>query len=385
MNFSMKMNCLVLIFLILILSVNLNAADLNVPNMELITRSSFDTGIPVLTTRGKVDLRMSGGYKLGGSLTLGFDSADLGYSNADINEYDGSSELLAEYLSNQTYLLFQSAEITIRDLFSTPTELTYFTGATDVLCSGDDFPSFFGSVPIATRYRGYLYFPDNEFDGIHRINGTGFKLSSTFGSERIITSAYVYEDGYLGNGHFSSDLRALFNFDKIKLEGFFGASFPAASVGLYRAGFLFYYSPGTTGEFFAQIGVPQWDPGESFDIDRLFFLFEPRIKLNPVTIILTLFWHPGYYLQEETPDLGSSDVHINFMIGDPEISTFSGGLEGSVTFDSSASSDQFGVVVSPYISAITSGVIWNIMLNTNLFPYSLNDMFEGVISVKAEF
>ncbi|MCK5201372.1 MAG: hypothetical protein KAR21_23620, partial [Spirochaetales bacterium] len=122
-----------------------------------------------------------------------------------------------------------------------------------------------------------------------------------------------------------------------------------------------------------------------FDIDRLFFLFEPRIKLNPVTIILTLFWHPGYYLQEETPDLGSSDVHINFMIGNPEISTFSGGLEGSVTFDSSASSDQFGVVVSPYISAITSGVIWNIMLNTNLFPYSLNDMFEGVISVKAEF
>ena len=169
------------------------------------------------------------------------------------------------------------------------------------------------------------------------------------------------------------------------MEAFLGASFPASSYGLYRGGFLFYYSPGTTGEFLAQVGVPQWNPAEEFTIDRLFFLFEPRIKLNPVTIILTLFWHPGYYLQEVTPDLGSSDVHINFMIGDPEISTFSGGLEGSVTYNSSAISDRFGVVVSPYISAITSGVIWNIMLNTNLFPFSVNDMFEGVISVKAEF
>lgn len=384
MSFTIKKHCSVLIILILLSSFNLFAADLDIPNMELITRSSFDTGVPVLLTRGKVDLRMSGGYKLGGSLTLGFDSADLSYSNTELDPAAGTSDIVT-YLSNQTYLQFQSAEIIIRDLFSTPTNLTYFTGATDVLCSGDDFPDLFGSVPVATRYRGYLYFPENEFDGIHRINGTGFKLSSTFGSDRIITSAYIYEDGYLGNGHFSSDLRVLFNFDKIKLEGFLGASFPASSIGLYRGGFLFYYSPGTTGEFFAQVGVPQWNPTEAFDIDRLFFLFEPRIKLDPVTIILTLFWHPGYYLQEETLNTGSSDVHINFMIGNPETSTFSGGLEGGVTFNSSAVTDQFGVVVSPYISAVTSGVIWNIMLNTTLLPYSLSDMFEGVISVKAEF
>lgn len=384
MNYTMEKYCFVLIFLLLISSFNLNAADLDIPNMELITRSSFDTGVPVLSTRGKVDLRMSGGYKLGGSLTLGFDSADLGYSNTELDPAAGAADII-DYLSNQTYLQFQSAEIIIRDLFSTPTDLTYFTGATDVLGSGDDFPDLFGSVSIATGYRGYLYFADDEFDGIHRINGTGFKLSSTFGSDRIITSAYIYEDGYLGNGHFSSDLRALFNFDKIKLEAFLGASFPASSSGLYRGGFLFYYSPGTTGEFFAQIGVPQWDPAQTFDIDRLFFLFEPRIKLDPLTIILTLFWHPGYYLQKQLSTAGSSDVHINFMVGNSETSTFSGGIEGGVTFDSSALTDQFGVVVSPYISAVTSGVIWNIMFNTTLLPFSLSDMFEGVISVKAEF
>ncbi len=385
MSFTIKKYCSVLIFLILISSFHLYAADLDVPNMELITRSSFDTGIPVLLTRGKVDLRMNGGYKLGGSLTLGFDSADLGYSSADIDDYDNNAQDLATYLSNQTYLQFQSAEIIIRNLFSSPTDLTYFTGATDVLCSGAEFPDLFGSVSVATRYKGYLYFPENEFNGIHRINGTGLKVSTTFGSEKNLTSVYIYEDGYLGNSHFSSDIRTLFSFDKIKLEGFLGASFPAASAGLYRGGCLFYYSPGTAGEFFAQIGVPQWDPGKTFDIDRLFFLFEPRIKLNPLTIILTLFWHPGYYLQDATIDSGSSDIHINFMLGDPEKSTFSGGLEGSTTFNPSALTDQFGVIVSPYISAVTSGVIWNIMLNTTLLPYSLNDMFEGIISVKAEF
>jgi hypothetical protein len=385
MNLTTKTYSRLLIILLLVLSVNLNAADLEVPKMELITRADLDSGTPDLLTRGKVDLRIAGGYKLGGSLILGFDSADLGYSNTSLTAGSETIDSLTSFLSNQTYLQFQSAQITIRDLFSTPTDLTYFTGKIDVLCSGDDFPTLFGSIPIATRYRGYLYFPDNEFDGIHTINGTGFKLSTTFGSEKSITSVFIYEDGYLGNGHYSGDIRTLLNFEKIKLEAFVGATYPASDYGLYRGGFLFFYSPGTKGEFFAQVGIPQWDPSESFSIDRLFFLFEPRIKFNPITIILTLFWHPGYYLQEETVDLGSSDVHINFMIGDPEKSQFYGGLEGSVTFDSSLASNQFGVNVSPYISAITSGVIWNIMLNTKLFPYSLTDMFEGVISVKAEF
>lgn len=374
-----------ILIIIILLSFHINAADLEIPKMELITRADIGPATPVLLTRGKIDLKISGGYKLGGSLVLGFDSSDLGYSNTTLDPATEDAESIATYLNNQTYLQFQSAQVTIRDLFSTPTEFTYFTGKADVLCSGDDFPNLFGSVPVATRYRGYLYFPDNEFDGIHTINGTGLKISTTFGSERIISSAFIYEDGYMGSGHFSSDIRTLFNFDKIKMESFIGATFPASDYGLYRGGLLFYYNPGTTGEFLAQVGVPQWNPAESFTIDRLFFLFEPRIKLNPVTVIFTLFWHPGYYLQTTTADSGSADVHINFMIGEPEISTFSGGLEGSVTFNSSAPSDQFGIKVSPYVSAITSGVIWNIMLNTELFPYSLEDMFEGVISVKAEF
>lgn len=375
----------IIIILISFISVDLIAADLEIPKMELITRSDIGPDTPELLTRGKIDLKMGGGYKLGGSLILGFNSADLGYTNTILDPATEDTVSIATYLNNQTYLQFQSAQVTIREIFSTPTDFTYFTGQTDVFCSGDDFQDLFGTVPLATRYRGYLYFPTNEFDGIHTINGTGLKLSSTFGSERNITSAYIYEDGYLGSGYFSGDIRTIFNYEKIKIEGFIGSTFPASDYGLYRGGFLFYYNPGTTGEFFAQIGVPQWDPSKDFTIERLFFLFEPRIKFNPITIILTLFWHPGYYLQETTPDMGSSDVHINFMIGDPETSTFSGGLEGSVTFDSSAVSNQFGVMVSPYISAITSGVIWNIMLNTELFPYSLEEMFEGVISVKAEF
>lgn len=384
MIYTIKKYYGIFIIFILLISFNLNAADLEIPIMELITRADIGYETPKLLTRGKINLKIGGGYKLGGSLFLGFDSSDLGFSNTSLPSNPTNAEI-STYLNNQTYLQFQSAQIIIKDLFSTPTNFTYFTGKTDVFCSGQDFPDLFGTVPIATRYRGYLYFPKNEFDGIHTINGTGFKISSTFGSERNVTSAYIYEDGYMGSGYFSGDIRTIFNFDNIKIEAFTGVTFPASNYGLYRGGLLFYYKPGTTGEFFAQVGVPQWNPSKEFTIDRLFFLFEPRIRIKPITIILTVFWHPGYYLQTKTSDTGSSDVHINFIIGDPDVSTFLGGLEGGVTFDSSASSNQFGIKVTPYISAITSGVIWNIMLNTKLFPYSLEDMFEGVISVKAEF
>ncbi len=361
------------------------SADLSIPTMELITRADFSGSVPEITSRGKVVIDLTGGYKFGGNLSLGFDSSDLSYSSADISDYDNSSSDLANYLSNQTYLTFQAAEITLRDVLAGGTAITYFIGKTNVLCSGDDFPRIFGSYPIATRYRGYLYFPSNEFDGIHRINGTGMKIATTWGSDNNLTSFYLYKDGYLPDTYFSSDIRTMFNFNSLKIESFAGSTFPYGSAGLFRGGFLLHYRSGDIGEFLAQIGVPQWDPSASFEIDNLFFLFEPRINFNMFSIILTLFWHPGYYLQQQTVDTGTSNVHLNFMFGDLSKSPLAGGIESSVTFDSNSADSQFNIVATPYVSAITAGVIWNFMVNINLFPFTLNDMFEGIIGIKAEF
>lgn len=170
--------------------------------MEIITRADFSDTLPVISSRGKVIMNLEGGYKLGGSLSLGFDSNDLSYSSRTASDNSSTTAELANYIDSQTYMTFQSAQIVLRNILSETGSLTYFIGKTDTFCSGDDFPLLFGTYPIATRYRGYLYFPDNEFDGIFTVNGTGIKLETTWGDGRILSSAYLYKDGYLPDGFF---------------------------------------------------------------------------------------------------------------------------------------------------------------------------------------
>jgi hypothetical protein len=369
----------------------LPAADFSIPELELITRGNWNGSSVVLTTRGRSEFLVSGGYKFGGSLFFGFESGDLSYSGdqpPDRDDYAGDSAYIADlsdYLGNNTYLQFQGAQIVYRELLPN-TDLTYFTGRSDRFASGELFLDYFGAAPLATRFQGYLYFPENEYRGIHTVNGTGVELSSSFGSEWNRTSLYFYQDGYLGTGRYSADLDFAADLGDLKVESFVGGSFPVGSYGLYRGGLLFHYRPSDRGEFFAQLGVPYWKPPDRLSIDNLYFLFEPRVHFDPLSILLTLFWHPQYYLMESTGDLGSADIHLNFMLGDPTRNPLTGGLETNFNLDTTSSFAQdFEIVTTPYLSAVTSGVIWNFMVNVQLVPFSLPDMVEGVIGVKAEF
>lgn len=370
------------------------AADLTIPEFELISRGYWEQDSLILRTRGRTELQVSGGYKFGGSLLLGFESEDLGYAGRDapvLDDYAGDESAyisgLSDYVENQTTLQFQGAQISYRELFGTATDFTYFVGRSDRLASAEVFPTEFGSVPIATRYQGYLYFPQNEYRGIHSVNGTGIELSSSFGTQWNRSSVYLYQDSSLGEGNYSADARFLANFEKLKLELFGGASFPQKSYGLYRGGVLFHYSPAERGEFFSQIGLPYYDPAESLNINDFYFLFEPRVHFEYASVILTLFWHPAMYNMQPTGDDGSADINFNLQFGNPQKSPLSGGVETNFTLETEASSAQdFKLKVTPYLSAITSGVMWNFMINVNLLPYSLDeDMVEGIIGVKAEF
>jgi hypothetical protein len=372
-------------------AMTLPAADLTIPELELITRGTWEGSSVRLTTRGQSEFKVSGGYKFGGSLFFGFKSNDLSYSGDAPPDYgDYSDDVaylgdLSSFLGNNTYLQFQGAHIVYRDLLPS-TDLTYFTGRNDRFASGELFPEYFGSAPLATRFQGFLYFPENEYRGIHTVNGTGVELSSSFGTDWSLTSLYFYQDGHLGAGKYSGDLSFAMDLGDLKLETFLGGSFPSGSYGVYRGGMLFYYHPSDKGEFFAQVGVPYWQPPARFSIDNVYFLFEPRVHFDPVSIMLTLFWHPEYYLMETTGDLGSADIHLNFRVGDPTENPLTGGVETNFTIDTATSFAQdFEIVTTPYLSAVTSGVIWNFMINVQLVPYSLSDMFEGVIGVKAEF
>ncbi len=386
------------LFFLLITATALNAADLTVPKLELLTRGIWNPATETvdLATLGNARIELSGGYKFGGNLALGFSSDDLAFLDrdaADAVEVTATEaeniDALAAYLDNNTYLRFIGAEIVYRELFGVPgSTLSYFIGESATFASGDVFPAVFGSAPIATRYRGDRYF-ESGYDGIHTVNGTGMSLGTSWGTEWNLTRLFLYQDGYLDKGTYSFDAWSAFNLETIRIEAFLGASFPEADAGVYRTGFLFHYNPGSSGEFLAEIGIPRWAAPESFEIGDFFFLFEPRIHLDPLTVILTLFWQPNYYLQTERDEGESVDIHINFLFGDSPDSTVSGGLETSFVvntdYASTSGEEQFEIVTTPYLSLSTPGVSWNFALDVNLIPFEPETMIEGIINIKAAF
>ena len=346
-------------------------ADVSVPVLALTTRGFVnDDGIFTLGTRGEVELLIAGGFKFGGEILMEFESDDL------------------EDTSSEENLAFSGAKITMRNPLDLPLDLSYFTGENDVFGAGDLFPDYFGARAIASNFRGYLYFPDPDqvrYDGIHTVSGTGIKISTTFLTDWNTTTAYIYQDTYLGTGNYSADLWTSINTESFKLEAFLGSSFPASTYGYWRAGLLLFYDTGQGGEFLTQIGIPRLDPAnDEVTLDLFYLLFEPRVTFGVFSIILTLFWHPQYYLQTSTGELGSADINAKFQFGNPNESVASGGLEAKLGF-SSTGDDQFSAIIAPYFSVITSGVIWDFKVNTKVFPFSLNDLVEIFVSVRAEY
>ncbi|NOY07344.1 MAG: hypothetical protein GXP33_00680 [Spirochaetes bacterium] len=352
------------------------SANITVPYLELITRGRINNGLYELSTRGEMDLLVEGGYKFGGRVILNYKSTSL-------EDYTKSSSLA-----------FKGASIIIRKLFSIPLNFSYFVGENDTFCSGSDFSTIFGSIPITTQYSGYIYFPEGIiYDGIYTVSGTGLKFS-LIPSGNFLYSLYLYQDSNITHsvngtesvwlGHYSADFRTMINFKNLKIEAFAGATFPVSTFGYYRGGLLF-YSANEGVEFLTQIGIPRWDPAKDpFGIKLFYLLFEPRVHMGLFSIIPTFFWHPGYYLQKETNELGSFDVNINFLLGDLQKTPVSGGFESNLSFSTSGT-QQFRIKASPYISLITQGVVWKLKVNAQIWPFSVNNLIETFIGIRAEF
>ncbi len=366
--YRIKTALLILIFLSFMTGW-IGAAGILVPRMELYTHGTLEGDSLELRTTGNIELELEGGYKLGGKIAFRMNSSDL---------EDDTVPHILEY---------KYGSVSINNIFDIPLDITYFVGEGDLLCEGQSFTNLFGTWNFATNYSGFLYFPGNyRYEGISRIDGTGFAISSDFGSESIKTFLYTYQDNTLGLGDYTSVARTILNTESLKLEAFLKGSYPVASAGLYGAGLLFYYSPAETGEFFAQIGIPRWNPvDDEFGIDLFYFLFEPRLKLGPVSVIMTYFLRPGYYLNEATGEEGNMDLNLNFLLGKPEVSPISGGLETTFKMASGTDENFFNLSVSPYFGAITSGVVWDCKIKINFLRDDSSPMFEGFIGVKAEF
>jgi hypothetical protein len=165
----------------------LTAANLLVPSFELITYGYLDDGTFNLRTRGDIDFKIEGGYKFGGTIVLGFQNDNL--ENIFLDTGNEAEDTLT----------FKAATILVRELFSLPINLSYFTGQSDVFCNGDTFVERFGADTFASKYRGYVYFPNTTvYDGIHSVLGTGFMIDTGSLWEKAFLSLYLYQDGISG-------------------------------------------------------------------------------------------------------------------------------------------------------------------------------------------
>lgn len=359
----------------------LYSANVTVPSFEIYTRGIINNSELTLVTRGELDLVVEGGYKFGGKVSLGFNSESL--ENDFINRETGSVGGLT----------FNSASITIRDLFGSPLYFSYFVGENDIFASGNDFDSIFGVKPFTTSYSGYLYFADNGdtiFNGIHQIAGTGIKLGLKPINQKVAMNWYLYQDGYFDTdesiltfepGHFSLDYRVLFNFNNIHLETFIGGTYPAGDIAYFRSGLLFHVAE-DFGEFLAEIGIPRWSPGEDqFGRGLFFLLFEARLSVGIFSFIPTVFMYPDYYLQKPTNDSEQIDFNLKFHFGKEE-AVINGGLETNAAL---INYSELNFKLSPYIGFITPGVLWQLKVNARIVPFEIDEMFDAFISINAKF
>jgi len=377
----LKKNALIL--LLAFAAAMAHGADLSVPYLGLLTNGRLNAaGAFELSTRVSIDMLFEGGTKFDAWFKLGF-------RNAAVEDYLEAAESLtplpetpsledmASSISNleeATGLSLRTVAIQIKELFGTPLQLAAFVGHLDTIGSGADFTQYFGTSDFVTKFRGYMYYPDGigldpsrRYDGLHEIYGTGMRFSMP--GETIMPFLYIYQDSWLGAGYWSADARTLINSERVKLEAFVGGTFPASTMGVYRGGLLFFFETGEIGNFYAQIGIPRWDPLEAFNMDMLSFLFEPRIKLGTGEMVLSLLFHPKWYLQKETNESGAMEFRFDLGFGKVEEGSVRGGAEVELSYDPNLSTSSLALNASPYIQTIQNGVRWDLRLAIRAFPF----------------
>ena len=364
-----------------VVAFSLPAANVSVPEFEMITRGANEDGEFVLTTRSDIDLLIEGGVKFDATLGLDLDTDRLQSDDEVTTTVD--TALLDRYLGRT--LRFKSATITARNVAETPINLTHFVGTLTPFATGDEFSREFGARSFSTEFQGFRYFPDGVvYEGIYTPRGTGLIVGTDPLNETILAEFYAYQDELLGLGVFANDARVLFNYPLAKVELFAGGSYPAGTYGLYRGGILMFFDTNAGGQFFGQVGLPSWDPQGGFSLEDFYFLFEPRVTFTKVAAALTLFWHPEVYQQQITGEDGALDINFRLQAGVQPETVLSGGFDSAMEYRPN-DDEQIRLLISPFIRLSTSGVVWDFQIRTQVYPIVPADAFQGFIGVNTSF
>ncbi|MDR1505677.1 MAG: hypothetical protein LBI67_01105 [Treponema sp.] len=402
-------------FTVFALSQWLFGAEVTVPKLEITSRGASEDGNFTISTSAEADIGINGGYKYGVLLGLGFEARNLEKAlsygrlklpySSPVNpaqaEYDEMVDELNDRYNNQAVLSLRLLEATVRELFNKPLDVSFFSGRYHNLGSGEEFVSRFGTVPVGTSYKGFFYFPDGiggdssrrYNGGMHSVFGTGFAATLNV-SDVVVPTLYVYQDlsyrqSYPGEqlgGIFSGDFRLLVNSKNAKLEFFSGGSYIREHVPVFYGGLLAFFSSGVGLDFLFQAGIPFWRYGEGISIDNCYFLMEPQLRVGVMGLNITFFYHPVYYQNVEAPaEKGRADVNTKLFFGSINKNSFEGGVESTLSFKIDNGSG-FNMWVSPFISAVTSGLQWDFKIRVNpLYFTEGGDFAEGFIGIRTAF
>jgi hypothetical protein len=385
-------------------------AEITVPRLEVVSRGAMDGGNPVISTMAEADIALEGGYKYGITLGLGFEAQNLekaiAYGRMKMDPFPNPTSItdvefnpLIDRYNNQAVLSVRFLEATVRELFGKPLELSFFAGRYNGLGSGDEFISRFGTFPVGTDYRDFFYFPDGlngdpsmRYNGsIHSIVGTGFALS--YAGETVVPTFYAYQDlsyydagaGTYRSGDYSGDYRLLVNSLNVKFEFFAGGSYLISANPVFRGGLAAYFTNSEGVGFFLQAGIPRWDYGNTISIDDCYFLIEPRLRFGPAGLNLTFFYHPAFYFNQPTKDERRGDINLKFFVGNISTTALEWGLESTVSLKIDNGED-LSFWVSPFLSAVTSGLRWDFKARVNpLYFNGTGDLAELYVGIRTAY
>ena len=388
-------------------------AEITVPNLELASMGLVEDGNFGIRSSLEAEFSITGGYKYSINLGLGAEIPNLekalSYGRFDILSMTAPGDF-NDRMNNQAVLSFRSINGTIREIFGSPLELSLFIGNYDKLGSGVDFPGYFGTVPVGTGYKGFFYFPQGlngdpffRFNGaIHSIKGTGLALKGIFGN--IAPALYIYHDlsfsegftqdnlnpgGNYDPGRYSADLRLLANWEYAKFEVFFGYTYANHDNSAFRGGTLAWVGYGPVA-LLIQAGITYYEAETCIKLDNCYFLLEPQLRIGVIGVNATFFYRPVFYMNRIINDgtektRHTADANARVFYKDETRSPFEAGIEGTTNFDIKYGTDV-NVRISPYISAVTSGLRWEFALRFNpKYKWEDENLLEGFIGIQTSF
>jgi hypothetical protein len=320
------------------------AANIFVAEMDLTT--FFDQN-GELQSRGDFEISLDGGYKYRGNLMFQYLGNDLE------NDPDPS-------------LRFYGANATARDVFGVM-DFTYWTGYYTILGEGKHYAGHLYHRNSGFEYNGYLPLLGTGVSLLFPLGGASegeFYLYQRYGSSRIDSL-----DVTLGRGS----------------RPFRFALFAGVTANVYRlAGQVIW--AGDVAEFYLTIGDPAIDDLGEVTYDDFYFLLEQWFNIGGWSLILSVFSRPDvaydYIQRDYLPTNETNDIDFNFDLNfEPATKYWAVGTELNIQ---SNRDEELGVFISPYVDFFTSGIVWEIKVDVNVFS-QVREPVTGYLNINASF